>query len=131
LVVVTVAAIAALGWCRGQAAVGSSNNPDHGVIHVEVTPIKCESFTVQFETVSPVTEVSGTIALTSDISQTKTATYATPQTQHAITFTNLERDKWYSYSIMGRNSFDHPPGAQVVVPFSAETASCCINFPLR
>lgn len=116
-------------YCRGMAAVGPSEDPVNGVIHVSVSGITCRSFTVQFETTGPVTEVSGTIKLTANISQTVSASYSSPQTQHEITFSNgsfgLARDTWYVFDIMGRDAFDHEPNAALVVPFAASTARCC------
>jgi hypothetical protein len=111
------------------ASMGSSEIPVNGVIHVEVSAITCRSFSVQFETTNPVTEVSGTINLTADIAQTITATYTSPQTHHELTFSNgsygLAKDTWYAYSIMGRDAFDHPPDAEIVTPFIAKTGKCC------
>jgi hypothetical protein len=129
LVVLLVAAVAIAVACRGHPTVGPSDNPDHGIVHVEVPSVTCSSFTVKFQSTTPLLEVWGTIWLTDAVAQTVRITYASPQTQHQLTFSNLERDKRYAYSIMGRTSFDHPAHAQIVVPFSTETASCCIRFP--
>lgn len=116
-------------YCRGQAAAGPSEIPINGVIEVRVSAITCRSFSVQFETTNPVNEVSGTINLTANIAQTVSASYASPQTQHELTFSNgsygLAKDTWYAYYIMGRGDFDHDPGAQITVPFVAKTAKCC------
>jgi len=115
--------------CKGQASVGSSENPVNGVIHVRVSTITCRSFSVQFETISPVSEVTGRINLTADVAQDVSASYASPQTQHELTFSNgsygLAKDTWYAYYIMGRGDFDYDPGAQITNPFVAKTASCC------
>lgn len=115
--------------CRGQASSGPSENPVNGVIHVRVSAITCRSFSVQFETTNPVNEVSGMIKLTAEIAQTITAAYASPQTQHELTFSNgsfgLAKDTWYAYYVMGRGDFDHEPGAAITVPFVAKTAKCC------
>lgn len=123
-------AVIGTAWhCRGQASAGSSEVPVNNVIRVSVSAITCRSFTVRFETVNPVNEVSGTINLTADIAQMVTATYTSPQTQHVLTFSNgnygLARDSWYAYHIMGRGDFDHDPGADITIPFVAKTASCC------
>ena len=123
--------IGALIHCRGQASAGSSEVPVNGVIHVNVSAITCRSFTVQFETTEPVTHVSGLIHLTSEIDQTIEASYTSAQTFHELTFSNggygLEKDSWYSYSIMGRDSFDHPADADIEVPFVCKTAKCCAD----
>lgn len=115
--------------CQGQASVGLSENPVNGVIHVRVSTVTCRSFTVQFETISPVSEVTGRINLTADIAQDITASSVSPQTQHELTFSNgsygLAKDTWYAYYIMGRGDFDHDPGAQITNPFVVKTASCC------
>lgn len=124
-----IVVIGAAWKCRGQASAGPSENPVNGVIHVHVSAITCRSFSVQFETVNPVSEVSGRINLTADIAQDITASYASPRTQHELTFSNgsfgLARDTWYAYYIMGRGDFDHEPGAEITIPFVAKTASCC------
>jgi len=122
-----IVVIGAAMMCRGQASMGSSEIPVNGVIHVRVSAITCRSFSVQFETVNPVNEVSGTINLTAEIAQTITASYASPQTQHELTFSNgsygLARDTWYAYKIMGRGDFDHDPGTDITSPFVAKTAN--------
>ncbi|MCC6397441.1 MAG: hypothetical protein IT282_10515 [Bacteroidetes bacterium] len=121
--------IGAAVTCRGQAAAGPSEIPINGVTHVQVRAITCRSFSVQFETISPANEVSGMVNLTANISQNVTATYASPRTQHELTFSNgtfgLAADTWYAYFIMGRGDFDHEPEAQITIPFVAKTAKCC------
>ncbi|MCH7840685.1 MAG: hypothetical protein IID38_10690 [Planctomycetes bacterium] len=124
-----IVVIGAAWYCLGMPAVGPSEDPVNDVIHVSVSAITCRSFTVHFETTGPITEVSGTIKLTANISQTVSASYSSPQTQHEITFSNgsfgLTRDTWYAFDIMGRDVFDHEPNASLVVPFVARTAKCC------
>ncbi len=130
----------ALAFCKRKVYVGPTNNPRNGVIHVSVPGADCDSFTVRFETVEPVIEISGTIDLnpysepTEDgiqistgpfISQMLIATYASPQTIHVLTFSNgsygLEKGKIYKFSVGGRDRDDNGAG------FFCKTRNCCVK----